>query len=182
MPCENANSGSRLQRSYGRNKCSYIAPAVQGLAVKRLRSTGLAWSFSQGQIRISTGGAWLSLVSSHIPSVRATTWIGLLSYHILIYKGHRHTDALIYLLFLGSLPKLVDPHADRPCHPQSTWSHSTRYSYVKNKDSYITAGAIGLAAKILRHGWSCLGRQRESGMLRALGPLELPGWSFGRPV
>ena len=66
--------------------------------------------------------------------------------------------------------RLVDLHAARPCHPSSTLSRSIRVSCVKNKDSYTTAAAIGLAAKGLCHHWIYLGRRIKLGIVGALGP------------
>lgn len=95
----------------------------------------------------------------------------------LIYKGCCHADASTHLSFPGPLiSRLVDLHATRACHPLSTLSRITKYLYVKNRDSYTIIAAIGLAAKGLRYNWIRLGRQRESGMLRALGPYEPLGW------
>lgn len=89
----------------------------------------------------------------------------------LIYKGCRHADASTHLSFPGLLiSRLVDLHATRACHPLSTLSRTIKYLYVKNKDSYIIIAATGLPAKGIHYNWIRLGRQRESGMLRALGP------------
>lgn len=75
-----------------------------------------------------------------------------------------------HLISRSAYPRLVDLHAARACHPLSILSRNTRYLYVKNRDSYTIIAAIGLAVKRLRYNLIRLGRQREPGVLGALGP------------